>query len=67
MLWVYDNYKYLNSVSAGTVYRRQILTYEDAPALKGLMGIGVLCEQIVCNCINASLAGKALALDALDK
>ena len=38
MLWVYDLYKYFNSVSTGTVFirqnltsRRQILMYEDGP------------------------------------
>ena len=36
MLWVYGNYKYLNSFSAGTMfirqdfYRRQILTYKES-------------------------------------
>ena len=29
MLWVYDLYKYFNSYSAGTVYRRQNLTSSD--------------------------------------
>ena len=31
MLWVYDHYKYFNSVSGGTVFIRQNLTYKDSP------------------------------------
>ena len=29
MFWVYDNYNMFNYFSAGTVFRRQILTSED--------------------------------------
>ena len=31
VLWVYGRYKYVNSFSAGTVFRRQILTSKDGP------------------------------------
>ena len=31
MLWVYDQYKYFYSYSAGIDFRRQILTSEDDP------------------------------------
>ena len=41
MLMIYSQSKYCNSFSAGTSYRRQILTYKDVPALKGLMAIAV--------------------------
>ena len=36
MLWVYGDYKYFNFFIAGIVFRRQILTYKDSLALKGL-------------------------------
>ena len=29
MLWIYDHYEYFNYFSAGTVCRRQIVTYKD--------------------------------------
>ena len=42
MLWVYGDYKYFNSFSAGTVfirvYRRQLLTYKDGPRAERVNG-----------------------------
>ena len=38
-VWVYSHYKYFNSISAGTVFICQILTYKDGPELKALSEI----------------------------
>ena len=36
MLWVYGHYKYINSLSAGSVFRRQNLTSEGGPRTAGV-------------------------------
>ena len=58
MLWFYDQYKCLNSFSAGTVFIRQNLTSTDVrfwrikrvPALKGIN------ERHICHAIDANVA-----------
>ena len=36
VLWVYDQYNFFNSSSAGAVFRRQILTSKDDPSAESV-------------------------------